>query len=182
MKNNTLKRFGSVVNYGFGLSILLMGFISALGFLTFGGSSAGVVLNNYSSDDSLMQLSRVAVGVSLIFSYPLAFTGCRDGFMDLFNIPTDKRTPTTTNFVTLAVLGIITSLALKLRDITIVLSFGGATLGNALTYVYPAMMYKAVVAKQGRKGEGFMVSLSMLSAVVGIVMGALGTMMALKEL
>ena len=158
-----------------------MGIMTALGFLTFGGNCAGVVLNNYSLDDTIMGFSRIAVGVSLIFSYPLAFTGCRDGFMDLFKIPVEKRSPATTNFVTVALLGVITYLALVLRDITIVLSFGGATLGNALTYVYPAMMYKAVVAKQGRKGENFTVGLSMLSAVIGIVMGALGTAMAVKE-
>jgi len=181
LKNNTLQRFNTVVSYGFGLSILLMGIMTALGFLTFGGNCAGVVLNNYSLDDTIMGFSRIAVGVSLIFSYPLAFTGCRDGFMDLFKIPVEKRSPVTTNFVTVALLGVITYLALMLRDITIVLSFSGATLGNALTYVYPAMMYRAVVAKQGRKGENFTVGLSMLSAVIGIVMGALGTAMAVKE-
>ena len=158
-----------------------MGIISGLGFLTFGGASTGVVLNNYSLDDGLMGFSRIAVGVSLIFSYPLAFTGCRDGFMDLFNISEERRSPTTTNFVTLVVLTVITYLALTLRDITVVLSFGGATLGNALTYVYPALMYRAVVAKQGRKGENFGVSLSILSAIIGIVMGVCGTAIAVKE-
>jgi len=182
LKNNTLPRFNQVVSYGFGLSIFLMGFITMVGFLTFGGASNGLVLNNYASGDVLMGLSRIAVAVSLVFSYPLAFTGCRDGFMDLAKVPMEKRTPATTNFVTLAVLGFITYCACKLRDITIVLSFGGATLGNALTYVYPAMMYSAIVKKQGRQGEGLAVTSSILSAIVGVVMGACGTAIALKQL
>ncbi len=153
-----------------------------IGFLTFGGASNGLVLNNYASGDVLMGLSRIAVAVSLVFSYPLAFTGCRDGFMDLAKVPMEKRSPATTNFVTFAVLGLITYCACKLRDITIVLSFGGATLGNALTYVYPAMMYSAVVKKQGRQGEGLAVTSSILSAIVGIIMGACGTAIALKQL
>ena len=46
-----------------------------VGFLTFGKACDGLVLNNYGSTDVLMGLSRVAVAVSLVFSYPLAFTG-----------------------------------------------------------------------------------------------------------
>mmetsp|Transcript_22356 Transcript_22356/g.55404 ORF Transcript_22356/g.55404 Transcript_22356/m.55404 type:complete len:162 (+) Transcript_22356:187-672(+) len=159
-----------------------MGFITMVGFLTFGGASNGLVLNNYASGDVLMGLSRIAVAISLVFSYPLAFTGCRDGFLDIAKVPVDKRSPATTNLVTFSLLGIITFCACKLKDITIVLSFGGATLGNALTYVYPAMMYSAVVRKQGRKGEGFAVNISILSAIIGIVMGACGTAIALKQL
>jgi len=182
LKQNTLPRFNKVVSLGFGLSIFLMGFMTMVGFLTFGGASNGLVLNNYASGDVLMGLSRIAVAISLVFSYPLAFTGCRDGFLDIAKVPVDKRSPATTNLVTFSLLGLITFCACKLRDITIVLSFGGATLGNALTYVYPAMMYSAVVRKQGRKGEAFAVNFSILSAIIGVVMGACGTAIALKQL
>merc|ERR1712028_188132 len=79
LKNNTLPRFNSVVKYGFGISIALMGFITMVGFLTFGESCDGLVLNNYAGSDLWMGLSRIAVAISLVFSYPLAFTGCREG-------------------------------------------------------------------------------------------------------
>lgn len=182
LKNNTLPRFNSVVKYGFGISIALMGFITMVGFLTFGKACDGLVLNNYAGSDIWMGFSRIAVAVSLVFSYPLAFTGCRDGFLDLAKIPVEKRSSGTMNVVTIALLGVITFCACSLTDVSFVLAFGGATLGNALTYVYPALMYRAVVAQQGRKGENFGVNVSLASAVLGIAMGAVGATMALRSL
>jgi len=182
LKNNTLPRFNSVVKYGFGISIALMGFITMVGFLTFGKACDGLVLNNYAGSDIYMGFSRIAVAVSLVFSYPLAFTGCRDGFLDLAKIPMEKRSSGTMNFVTIALLGVITFFACSLTDVSFVLAFGGATLGNALTYVYPALMYRAVVKQQGRKGENFGVNVSLTSAVLGIAMGAVGATMALRSL
>lgn len=177
-----MPRFNAVVSWSFGLSILLMGFITAVGFLTFGKACDGLVLNNYAGTDVLMGFSRIAVAVSLVFSYPLAFTGCRDGFLDLAKVPAGKRSTGLLNFVTVAILGVLTYLACSLTDVSFVLAFGGATLGNLLTYVYPALMYKAVVAKQGLKGEGFGVTVAMASALLGIVMGIVGAGMALRSL
>merc|ERR1712014_556323 len=50
LKDNTIPRFNSVVSFGFGISILLMGFITMVGFLTFGKACDGLVLNNFSGN------------------------------------------------------------------------------------------------------------------------------------
>eukprot|EP00547_Thalassionema_nitzschioides_P005536 CAMPEP_0194207276 /NCGR_PEP_ID=MMETSP0156-20130528/6058_1 /TAXON_ID=33649 /ORGANISM="Thalassionema nitzschioides, Strain L26-B" /LENGTH=457 /DNA_ID=CAMNT_0038933997 /DNA_START=213 /DNA_END=1583 /DNA_ORIENTATION=+ len=172
LKNNTVSRFHQVVAWGFGISILLMGSMTMLGFLTFGESSSGLVLNNYSAEDIWMSGSRIAVALSLVFSYPLAFAGCRDGLLDLLKIPTEKRTSLNLNILTIALLSVLTLLASILKDVSFVLAFGGATLGNALTYVYPALMYRAVVKEQNRDDESAGVTFAMTSAALGIVMGA----------
>jgi hypothetical protein len=170
------------VSWSFGISIFLMGFITMVGFLTFGKSCDGLVLNNYAGSDVLMGFSRIAVAISLVFSYPLAFTGCRDGFLDLSQIPVENRSNGILNLVTIILLSGITFLATSLTDVSFVLAFGGATLGNALTYVYPALMYRAVVKQQNRKGEGFGVTVAITSAFLGIIMGVIGAAMALKSL
>jgi amino acid permease len=181
LKDNTLPRYYTVVGSSFGISILLMGFITAIGFLTFGESAAGLVLNNYASKDVWMGASRVAVAVSLVFSYPLAFQGCRDGILDLLQVPAEKRTsPAFLNLTTVLLLSTLTLLAANLKDVKLVLALGGATLGNALTYVYPAMMYRSVVKKLDLKGESAGVTVASVSAVLGIVMGAIGTKIALS--
>eukprot|EP00980_Cylindrotheca_fusiformis_P013807 scaffold3572_cov113-Cylindrotheca_fusiformis.AAC.3 len=182
LKDNTLPRYNSVVSLSFGISILLMSGISMLGFLTFGKACSGLVLNNYSNKDIWMSGSRIAVAVSLVFSYPLAFTGCRDGFMDILNVPMEKRTASFQNTLTVAILSVLTTGAILLKDVSFVLAFGGATLGNLLTYVYPALMYRATVKQQGRTEENGAVLASLLSAVTGIVMGAVGTKMAIQNL
>ena len=68
LKNNTMARYHSVVSWSFGISILLMGAMTTLGFLTFGEACSGLVLNNYASSDVWMSCSRIAVAVSLVFS------------------------------------------------------------------------------------------------------------------
>ena len=116
-------------------------------------------------------------------SYPLAFVGCRDGILDLLNVSSEKRSTSTLNTLTIGLLGVLTLLAATLTDVSFVLAFGGATLGNALTYVYPALMYRAVVKSQGREDqEGGQVAIAMTSAVLGIVMGAIGAKMAVQSL
>lgn len=100
--------------------------------------------------------------------------------MDLVQVPLEKRTSTALDILTIAILGVLTALACILKDVSFVLAFGGATLGNALTYVYPALMYRAVVKQQGRK-ESTGVALAMSSAVLGVVMGAIGAKMALEK-
>jgi len=181
LKNNTLPRYSQVVSYSFGISILLMSIITMLGFLTFGKSCSGLVLNNYSTKDLWMSGSRIAVAISLVFSYPLAFTGCRDGIMDILNIPLEKRSASLLNTLTVIVLSILTVGALILKDVSFVLAFGGATLGNALTYVYPALMYRSIVKKQKRTEETPQVMASLASALLGIVMGVIGAKMAIQN-
>jgi Transmembrane amino acid transporter protein len=159
-----------------------MGFITAMGFLTFGQSCSGLVLNNYASNDSLMSLSRVAVAVALVFSYPLAFQGCRDGIIDILQVPASQRTNNKfLNVTTVILLSIITLLASVLKDVKVVLALGGATLGNLLTYVYPAIMYRAIVQKQNRVDQTFGVCVSSLSAILGVFLGAIGSKMALQK-
>lgn len=68
LKNNTLPRFYRVVGWSFGISIALYSIITAMGFLTFGAASNGLILNNYSNQDLLMSLSRIAVTISIVFS------------------------------------------------------------------------------------------------------------------
>eukprot|EP00568_Trieres_chinensis_P019313 CAMPEP_0183320780 /NCGR_PEP_ID=MMETSP0160_2-20130417/67204_1 /TAXON_ID=2839 ORGANISM="Odontella Sinensis, Strain Grunow 1884" /NCGR_SAMPLE_ID=MMETSP0160_2 /ASSEMBLY_ACC=CAM_ASM_000250 /LENGTH=197 /DNA_ID=CAMNT_0025487547 /DNA_START=65 /DNA_END=654 /DNA_ORIENTATION=- len=71
LKNNTIARYNAVVSSSFAISVLFFVVMASLGFLTFGSASSGLILNNYSTKDSLMGLSRVAVALAIVFSYPL---------------------------------------------------------------------------------------------------------------
>ena len=68
LKNNTMPRFNKVVTSSFGISVAIYAIISCLGFLTFGSSANGLILNNYATQDLLISLSRFAVAISLVFS------------------------------------------------------------------------------------------------------------------
>ena len=172
LKDNTIPRFNTVVALGFGISILLTAWIASVGFATFGGNCHGLVLNNYSTYDLAMSISRSAVAISLVFSYPLAFQGCRDGFLDLLGIKT--RTNARLNLTTVALLLVLTGLATVLKDVSFVLAFGGATLGNLLCYVYPALMYMKV------RPDCTVPAVAL--AASGLILGAIGAKLALNKL
>lgn len=185
LKDNTIKRFNILVGSSFAISIATFVVMAAFGFLTFGSASSGLILNNYSTKDTLMGLSRVAVAVSLVFSYPLAFAGCRDGILDLAKVPAEKRTNSLQNKVTVAALSAITGLALVAKDLSFVLSFGGATVGNALIYIYPALMFRGAVKKMGDKASASLkreVKIAMANAGLGLGMGLIGAKMAIKSI
>ena len=69
LKNNTMARFHQVIGWSFGASVLLYAGIAALGFLTFGAASNGLILNSYSNKDLLMSIARFAVAISVTFRY-----------------------------------------------------------------------------------------------------------------
>lgn len=185
LEDNTIARWNTVVFTSFSVAILFFIGIAVMGFATFGGASNGLILNNYSTKDSLMSFSRVAVAFALVFTYPLAFVGCRDGLLEMMQVPKEERTDAKLNNITYIILAAVTAVAMKITDLSFIMSFGGATLGNALIYVYPAIMFKSAVKNMGEnatKAQKLEVYLAMTFAAIGIGMGCVGTKMALGTL
>jgi len=185
LENNTIARWNTVVATSFSISILFFIGIAVMGFATFGGASNGFILNNYSTKDTLMGFSRAAVAFALVFTYPLAFVGCRDGILEMLKVPSEERTDAKLNNLTYIILGVVTAVAIKITDLSFIMSFGGATLGNALIYVYPALMFKSAVKNLGEdatKAQKMEVLLAMTFATVGVGMGIIGTKLSLAKL
>jgi amino acid permease len=184
-KQSHVQRFAIVVATSFALSIGIFGAVASFGFLTFGAASSGVILNNYAAKDVWMNISRLAVTTSLLFSYPLAFLGFRDGVLDLFQVK--QRPAWKINGLTVGLLSMITVLALIIPDVSFVLSFAGATLGNALIYILPAFMFRGAVQQQPKDSPNQKrlqqeVKLALANAGLGAVMGLLGAKMAIQSL
>lgn len=179
LKNNTLLRYNTVVGVSFGVALLLFVAVASFGFATFGKSCAGLVLNNYAAEDKLMSVSRIAVALSLLFSYPLAFVGVRDGLLDLLKV--EKRPDSLLNSVTIVLLSVITGLAYKLDDLRKLLAFSGATWGNAVIYLFPTYMFTQCAAKNIRPGLKLEVPIAILTGLIGLSMGILGTAIALNS-
>lgn len=105
--------------------------------------------------------------------------------IDLLKIPPEKRTDAKLNQLTVILLGIVTALASKVKDLSFLLSFAGATLGNALIYVFPAMMFRKAVKDMGdaaSSSEKLEANGILGVAGLGIGMGIVGAKMALKSL
>ena len=127
----------------------------------------------------IASLCRIAVAISVTFSFPLIFVGTRDGLMDLFKVSTKQRTNNAfLNQLTVGLLVAVTALASQLTDLGLVASIGGATFGTALVYVYPIIMFLKL-----QKGKKTMETIpATLIGVMGVIMGAIGTVFACKGL
>lgn len=158
------------------------------GFLTFGANCDAIVLNNYSSADPLISLSRAAVAISLIVTTPLVFAGARDGVFDLMGIPESQRTQKSTDIMTVLLLAAITGMAWKLTDIGVILALCGATGSSLLVYVFPAIMMAGAAKKlegddpkQGPENElKALVPSSTAAGILGLILGIVGTVRALQ--
>lgn len=100
-------------------------------------------------------------------------------------VPKEERTDAKVDNLTYIILATVTAVALKITNLSFIMSFGGATLGNALIYVYPAIMFKSAVKNLGEDAttaQKMEVYLAMAFAAMGIGMGCIGAKMALGKL
>jgi amino acid permease len=123
--------------------------------------------------------------LALSTSYPLHFSALRNGAMDCMKMivtppettspegPTNDRFNNINNNTTLALLLVLTVLATNVKDVSFILAFGGATLGNLLCFIYPAIMLAKVSPSHKIPATAL--------AVTGIVFGVLGTTAALQR-
>lgn len=194
LKDNTPRRFGTVVASAYAIAAAAFTAVALLGFLTFGSNSTGLILNNYASTDPLATLSRAAVALSLVFTYPIAFLGFRDGVLSLLwpqSLPADENggnvggsdRGVNVDALSVALLGGVTVLAVNVQDLAIVLSVGGGTFSTAVATVFPALMYSAAVEQMGEEAS----ESDVLAAKVGlglmwsgIFVGIAGVMFSLR--
>lgn len=135
------------------------------GFLTFGGNSAGIVLNNYAASDLGAALSRLLVTVSVVGGFPFLFSACRSSAVDLWKVRPTKS-------LTAALLASMTAIAMVVQDAGFVVSFNGALMGTAIVYIFPSLLFlrlKKNVAGHGleRNFCRFLVGFGIVSSVIG---------------
>jgi amino acid permease len=119
----SLSKFATVVRYGFGAATIVMAIIATSGYAVYGKSSASNILTSYPLSDKLMSLSRAAIAISLICTFPLAFVGIRNQFLELFGL--SRTSPSVTTTVTFGLLALLVVVAYFVRDLRIVLAVGG---------------------------------------------------------
>lgn len=186
LRDNTLPRYNKMVSASFLASVVTMTAVTAFGFLTFGGSSSGYILNNYANSDRLAALARIFVASSIVFSYPLCFVGLRDGIREMRGVmPEETRGRTAW---TIGLLGFTSLISLKLTDLGFVNSFCGALVGSGIIYVFPSFMFLRAARTQIKIGAQKLtnalrreMAANTSIIVTGVVMGVLGATVSVLE-
>jgi amino acid permease len=169
----SIPRFSQAITYSFGLSAVIYTTTAAVGFLTFGGHSQSYILNNYSHLDPLATASRLAIGLSILLTYPLAFIGFRDGMLELLDVPIERQTSRNLDVFTLFLLTILTVTATFVTDLGLINAVGGGSLATALVFVFPALMYQQAVTHQSDSANRE-VWIAMALMVIGVGLGLVG--------
>jgi len=166
-------RFGVVVGVSFSVAIVMFLLAMVSGYLTFRSKCQGLILNNYSTDDPLATIARIAVGGAIVFSYPFAFTGFRDGTMALMGVNSED--PVRWNFITNALIVLVTLTALVVTDVGFVNSFGGAVFGACIIYIFPVLLF---LFTDNSKDNILELLFAKFLLVLGIALGFLGSIIA----
>ncbi|CAE6959145.1 AVT2 [Symbiodinium natans] len=178
------KRFVVVSVLGFCTAGLIFSLVMVGGFLTFGSSCMGLILNNYAAMDSLALLARAAIVLSLVTAYPLVFLSLRKQVLEILGDKGDDLAQRP-RLMTISLLAGITAVALKLRNLGVVAALAGASLGTFLVYVAPALMVMGArrrgLTERPEGAVGLLARATQIFLVpLGLGLGVIGCIQCLK--
>ena len=177
LRHASIPRFRKAVFYAFGAGSVLFFSIAIAGFSTFGATSNSFILNNYSPHDPLATLCRLAIGVCSLAAYPLNFIGVRDNCLDIVGIRDKIDTAAKLNSFTIVLLSILTFTNCFVTDLKLINSVGGGTTVTLVDFVFPALMFRALVQNKPNHGtvrERLEARIVMALMMIAVVFGLIG--------
>ena len=160
LKDPTPARFAKLSAVGFAVTVAISALMMCLGFLTFGGASKGMILNNYSTLDAGATLCRLLMGVSLLGSYGFLSNALKNAYYQIFHPGVAEVSDEVHYRTSRWLVGSVTALALLTNDAGFVVSINGAVLGSALIYVIPSFLF--LRSTKRRLGNGTLESTTAL--------------------
>ena len=194
--NRTPQKFSKAVNRGFLTSMLVFLSMMFAGHSLFGAAAQPLLLNNFHpSKDVLATGARIAIGMAIVFAYPLMFNALKNALYNLFPSQfhqyCDKGVPTQgcrrkRKTALLAILAVISAIGVECgeEDVSLVLGLVGSVLGTSFAYTLPgylAMKNMRLRKSKGLKNQPRDILLSHIVVPVGVIFGAAGVALTLKE-
>mmetsp|Transcript_23298 Transcript_23298/g.38520 ORF Transcript_23298/g.38520 Transcript_23298/m.38520 type:complete len:311 (+) Transcript_23298:1-933(+) len=172
LKDKSVAKFNIITAISFAIIMLVTLVMMAFGFLTFGGASTGLILNNYATADGGATLSRFLMGFAILGSYPICFNTAREAIFELCPSLSKAR-----ELLSRSLLAALTAAAITISDVSFVVSFVGATLGSCIIYIFPALLFLAT-SKAQQPDFQFATKLERLACrsmlAIGIILAVLG--------
>ncbi|KAK8175921.1 transmembrane amino acid transporter protein-domain-containing protein [Phyllosticta citrichinensis] len=140
LKKPTLDRFARVTHYSTTVSMIACLFMALGGYLTFGDKTQGNVLNNFPTNNILVNVARLCFGLNMLTTLPLEAFVCRE-VMENYYFPGEawdgNRHMVFTTTLVVSAMG----LSLLTCDLGAVFELIGATSATALAYILPPLCY-----------------------------------------
>lgn len=181
LKEKNLTNYSNIIKTSFSFAFIMYILMMSIGYLTFGGNSTGLILNNYANQDLLATIARIAIGTGIICTYPLTFSALRDILFDFFNVNQGQRNQFHLP-ITLFLLASITGLSLLVKNVGKVVSISGALIGSLLIYIVPMLMnlklFQNIQEMVPGAKDGWKISLeknvNYALILMGVIVGVIG--------
>ncbi|PYH45170.1 putative amino acid transporter [Aspergillus saccharolyticus JOP 1030-1] len=176
LKKPTLDRFAKVTHYSTAVSLLTCLAMGVSGFLFFGSQTQGNVLNNFPSDNFLINIARLCFGLNMLTTLPLEAFVCRS-VMTTYYFPDEPFNMNRHLIFTSALVVAAVGMALITCDLGAVFELIGATSAAALAYIFPPLCYiKLSNASRTAKIPAY------LCIVFGVVVMAVSLLQAVAKM
>ena len=169
-KDRSLEDFFRVTIGGFGGVTIINCLVMAFGFLTFGGNSKGVILNNFSTLDPGATLCRLLMAICVIGGYPFVFSATRSEALELFQriqptkVSSQMEAKSRRSWSVLSglvsglsnvsekslsrfLLATLAGAALVMKNAGFVVGLNGALMGSAMIYIFPSLLFLEQTSK-----------------------------------
>ena len=183
LRDRSVARFSNAASIALAGAVAVYTCAGLAGHACFGEASDCMALNNYARADPAAAAARLAMGVSLLASFPLMFSGLRSSLLALARaagLGSDATLASTAVHRGIVSIGLtaIAACAVATPDISLIVSLLGAALGSILIYSLPPTLHLLA-------GATPLASLAGVADVVlvlfGLVLAVLGTYTALSS-
>eukprot|EP00535_Pseudo-nitzschia_heimii_P000308 CAMPEP_0197186452 /NCGR_PEP_ID=MMETSP1423-20130617/13953_1 /TAXON_ID=476441 /ORGANISM="Pseudo-nitzschia heimii, Strain UNC1101" /LENGTH=524 /DNA_ID=CAMNT_0042637777 /DNA_START=9 /DNA_END=1580 /DNA_ORIENTATION=+ len=141
-RSDVLDSFNRICLNGFLSTIIINCLVMTFGFLTFGGNSMGVILNNFSAFDKGAAVCRLFASLSVVGGYPFLISACRGEILKLYNLKTGRKpTQEDEKLSTILILSSLVLISMVISNAGFIIGLSGAVMGSALVYIFPSLLY-----------------------------------------
>ncbi|KAK5989328.1 Vacuolar amino acid transporter 2 [Cladobotryum mycophilum] len=182
LKTPTIDNFSRVTHYSTGISMFACLIMALSGFLTFGDKTLGNVLNNFPSDNVMINIARLCFGLNMLTTLPLEAFVCREVMLTYFYPDEPFNMRRHLIFSTSLVAGAMV-LSLTTCDLGVVFELVGATSAVVMAYILPPLCYIKLTTRSWRTYMAWAVvvfgvcvmSISVIQAVGKMINGSEST-------
>lgn len=140
LKKPTIDRFARVTHYSTFTSMSACLTMALAGFIAFGEKTQGNILNNFPSENLVVNIARFLLGANMVTTLPLECFVCREVMLNYW-FPNEPYNPNLHLIFTTSLVVTAMTLSLITCDLGAVFELIGATSACALAYILPPLCY-----------------------------------------
>ncbi|KAF8938743.1 amino acid transporter [Dissophora ornata] len=140
LQKPTMNRVKLVTHMSMMVSLLACMILALSGYLSFSNKTQGNILNNFPSDNFLINIARFCFGVNMFTTLPLEAFVCRE-VIETYYFPGEPFSMKRHSIITTGLVGIALIIALLTCDLGFVLEVTGGFSATALAFILPPLCY-----------------------------------------